>query len=92
VATGATAKAAVKMIKSQNPSKIVLATPVIPPDTKESFSKLVDDIVVLATPKDFRAVGQYYAKFDQTNDREVITYLRKNEKEMGIASPPPEAV
>jgi predicted phosphoribosyltransferase len=35
-----------------------------------------DDVVVLATPEPFLAVGEWYARFDQTSDDEVVRLLR----------------
>ena len=36
----------------------------------------VDELVVLETPDDFRAVGQFYNDFRQIGDKEVIELLK----------------
>lgn len=75
IATGATTEAAIKCIKKDDPLKLILATPVAPPETAEKLRLLVDDLIVLQTPPDFMAVGQFYSDFPQTLDEEVIGLL-----------------
>ena len=36
-----------------------------------------DEIICLYKPVDFFAVGQFYDRFDQTIDREVVELLRR---------------
>jgi putative phosphoribosyl transferase len=36
-----------------------------------------DDVVVLATPEPFYAVGAYYRDFTQTTDQEVMDLLER---------------
>ena len=45
-----------------------------PVATREAVAQLTDadEVVVLSTPADFRAVGQYYRDFSQTSDEEVV--------------------
>jgi len=81
IATGSTARAALRMISKSDPAKVVLAVPVLPSDRVPAFKRLVDDLVYIEAPKDFHAVGQFYQKFDQTEDDEVIDLLRKNQHE-----------
>jgi len=80
IATGATIKAAINSLRNKKPERIVVAVPVAPPDTAEKVSKLCDQFVALATPSNFRGVGQFYKAFGQTTDNEVITFLKKNEQ------------
>ena len=54
---------------------LVVAVPVAPPDTAEMLRAIVDELVCLATPPEFRAVGQFYADFDQTTDDDVVALL-----------------
>ncbi|KAL6051638.1 Phosphoribosyltransferase [Balamuthia mandrillaris] len=80
VATGSTARAALRTIKSHNPQKVVLATPCMPADTKRDMEeqKICDDVVSLIAPHNFRSVGQWYKFFDQTSDEEVIRLLQQS--------------
>ena len=52
-----------------------MAAPVAPPDTAAALAAQADELVCLATPLFFRAVSQWYDKFDQTSDEEVQDLL-----------------
>lgn len=75
VATGATVRVALKALRHRHPRRIVLAVPVAPANTLETLRREVDDVVCLATPEPFRAVGQFYADFRQVDDQEVMRLL-----------------
>jgi putative phosphoribosyl transferase len=77
IATGSTAQASIIAVKAKNPKKTILAVPVAPIDAASKFKGLLDDFVVLDTPVDFYAVGQFYKNFNQTTDGEVIEILGK---------------
>ncbi|OGM29891.1 hypothetical protein A2630_03940 [Candidatus Woesebacteria bacterium RIFCSPHIGHO2_01_FULL_44_10] len=76
VATGATVEVAIKHLRGKKVGQIVLALPVGPKDTIKRLNRLVDKIVVLETPPDFLAVGQFYRDFPQITDEEVIELLQ----------------
>lgn len=75
LATGSTMAAAIKWVRSQKPARIVLAVPVAPAETCEHLAEQVDELVCLATPEPFYAVGQWYDDFDQVSDAEVVALL-----------------
>jgi putative phosphoribosyl transferase len=75
VATGATARACIAQVREAEPERIVLAVPVGSPRTIAELEQAVDEMVCLETPEKFRAVGQFYARFDQVSDEEAMTYL-----------------
>jgi putative phosphoribosyl transferase len=77
LATGATAMAAIKVLRKRGVGKLVLAIPVCPIDLADRFAREVDELVVLQTPEFFQAVGQWYQDFDQVTDQEVTTYLQR---------------
>ena len=77
LATGATMLAAVEAIRSQQPASITVAVPTGSDAAVSKLSPLVDRLVCLETPPDFRAVGLYYADFGQTTDEEVRDLLAK---------------
>lgn len=78
VATGGTAVAALRWAKAQGAEKVVLAVPVAPPQTMERLRHESDDVVALATPEPFFAVGEWYRDFDQTADTEVVAALARS--------------
>ncbi len=71
IATGSTLMAAIEMCQKQKPKKLVVAAPVSWDGMKRKLSKIVDDVIILETPIDFRAVSQVYEVFDQVSDKEV---------------------
>jgi putative phosphoribosyl transferase len=46
--------------------------------------------VALETPRDFRAVGQWYRDFDQTTDEQVLDLLRTSRRRESGADPEAE--
>jgi len=76
IATGATMRVALRALAMGHiAQRVVLAVPVAPPEVAEALRRLCDEAVFLSTPPQFRAVGQYYADFAQTDDAEVIALL-----------------
>ena len=77
LATGATMKAAVRALRTQNPEKIVVAVPTASREACDEFAADVDKTVCLTTPEPFYGVGAWYGDFTQTSDREVCDLLGK---------------
>jgi putative phosphoribosyl transferase len=76
IATGATMEAALHATRRANPKRLVLATPVAPPDTIERLRSQADEVICLATPRLFFAIGAFYEDFRQVSDEEVVDLLR----------------
>jgi putative phosphoribosyl transferase len=77
IATGATMEAAVQATRRAHPRRLVLAVPVAPPETIAALRPHVDEIVCLATPRLFGAIGAFYEDFRQLDDQEVIDLLQR---------------
>lgn len=75
LATGATARAAAAVARALGAAWVVLAAPVSAPDALALVQQVADEVVCPQVPPDFGAVSRYYARFDQTSDREVIHLL-----------------
>lgn len=75
IATGASMRAAITAVRRRSPLRIVVAVPVASRETVEALSAVVEDVICLITPADFRAVGYHYDDFHQLDDREVISLL-----------------
>ena len=58
IATGASMKAAILLLKQMQPKTIIIATPVASVDVIIELEQLVDKVVVLIIPDDFTSVGQ----------------------------------
>jgi putative phosphoribosyl transferase len=82
LATGATMAAAAAALKAQRPARLVVAVPVAAPETCDAFRSIVDDIVCVATPEPFYAVGLWYEDFSQTSDDEVHELLARAAREL----------
>ena len=81
IATGSTARAACQVARAGGAARVVLAVPVAPPDWADRLEDAADELVCVATPELFFAIGQFYDDFTQTTDDEVIDCLR-------VATPP----
>ncbi|GAA2884591.1 phosphoribosyltransferase family protein [Streptomyces mexicanus] len=77
VATGSTARAACRTVRARGAARTVLAVPVAPPDWTARLAGEADELVSLATPSHFFAVGQFYEDFAQLEDEDVIALLRR---------------
>ncbi len=75
LATGYTALAGLKSIRSLQPHRLIFAAPVCARQNLKKLSKYTDDIICLIIPDDLRAVGNYYSQFEQTSDNEVLRWL-----------------
>jgi predicted phosphoribosyltransferase len=64
----------------------MLAVPVAPPDTLQRLQREVDEAVCLYSPAEFYAVGQFYRRFPQLDDSEVIALL---DQARTLSAPPP---
>ena len=77
LATGATAKAALRALRRQGATRIVLAVAVAPANVLEEMRSEADDIVCLAIPHAFSSVGAYYQDFHQLTDDETLALLHQ---------------
>lgn len=75
VATGGTARAAGRWARAHGAARIVLAVPVGPEDVAQRVGDAFDEILVLETPRQFRAVGLHYDDFEQVSDDEARAAL-----------------
>jgi len=80
IATGATMLAAVKWLKEKHYCKrLIVAVPVAPLESSilEKLNQIADKVIVIFTPYDFAAVGQFYEHFEQVSDKEVKEIMNK---------------
>jgi putative phosphoribosyl transferase len=77
VATGATARAACRVVRARGAARVVLAAPVCAPDTVAKLSREVDELVCLETPEKFFGVGGWYDDFAQVPDDVAAELLRR---------------
>ncbi|MDM7324457.1 MAG: phosphoribosyltransferase family protein [Thermus sp.] len=70
IATGSTMEAALAVVLSEKPRRVVVAVPVASPDAVARLKEQAE-VVALSTPPDFAAVGAYYMNFGEVTDEEV---------------------
>lgn len=78
LATGATMEAAVRALRSLDAERVVVAVPVASIEARERIAAVADEVLCLQTPPFFSAVGQWYERFDQTEDEEVRELLARS--------------
>ncbi len=78
LATGYTARAALRVVRGREPARLILAVPVSARDTVGALEQEADEVIVLEAPAGFGAVGQWYTDFRQTSDEEVMRLLEES--------------
>jgi putative phosphoribosyl transferase len=84
LATGATMRAAIQTVKTQQPKRLIVAVPVAPRDTLGELLFEVDQVVCLESPEHFYAVAMWYEHFEQVSDDQVRTALKQARQQVGI--------
>lgn len=82
LATGNTMLAAVSHARSLKPAKVIIGVPVGSTDACSRLRKEVDDLICLATPELFFAVGEWYRNFQQVSDTEVQNLLAESHRQL----------
>jgi len=75
LATGSTMRAAVRHVRSFKPSKVIIGVPVGSREACAGLRGEVDELICLAAPEFFMAVGNWYRNFQQVSDTEVQNFL-----------------
>jgi len=81
IATGATMIAALRAVRDSHPARLIAATAVAPPETINKVRNEADEVVCLETPEFFYAVGEFFRKFDQISDEQVVALLGAEDKD-----------
>ena len=77
LATGATMRAAARSLRKREPGRLVVAVPVGSPEACAALHEDADEVVCLAQPDPFYAIGLHYERFEQVEDAEVISLLEQ---------------
>ena len=78
VATGSTARAACQVARAEGAARVILAVPVAPEDWVPRLGDVADELVTVATPDPFIAIGRFYRDFSPTTDAEVVALLDRS--------------
>ncbi len=77
VATGGTARAALRGVRARGPGRLLLAVPIAARQALSSLAPEADEIVCLEAPDDLWAVGAWYDEFDPVSDARVAQILER---------------
>ncbi len=94
IATGSTARAACQVARAMGAATVLLAVPVAPAGADVGMRGDADEVICLAMPGRFLAIGEWYEDFAQTSDEEVVALLRAaraRQAEQGRERPADEA-
>jgi predicted phosphoribosyltransferase len=75
LATGVTADAAVRSVRSAGAERVVVAAPVGSREAVRRLRRVADQVVCVDVPDDFVAVGRWYDDFAEVTDDDVIRVL-----------------
>jgi len=75
IATGMTVQAALRSLRQLQPASLTLAVPVLDRSLVHQLQPLVDRLEALAVVDGLRAVGDWYERFEQLGDGEVLALL-----------------
>ena len=76
LATGATMRAALRSLRSRGAKRLIVAVPVGSREACLELEKEADEVVCLAQPVPFGAVGRHYEHFEPVEDATVFELLR----------------
>jgi putative phosphoribosyl transferase len=85
LATGGTARSALRAIRAREPRELILAVPVGAPESVQSLREEADEVICLLEPELMWAVGMWYQHFEPTSDTEIAKLLDGN-----AGDPPPQ--
>jgi putative phosphoribosyl transferase len=77
IATGATMIAAIRAARRAGAGTVIAAAPVAARAAAARIAGEADDIVILQTPLDLFAVGEWYERFEQLDDEDVRVVLER---------------
>ena len=87
IATGSTIRVAVSAVRKLGPARVIVAAGVAPLSTYLMLGAEADEVVCLMTPRDFRAVGDFYFAFPPLTDEDVCRILDHLPNKNVLAAP-----
>jgi putative phosphoribosyl transferase len=75
LATGGSARAALRALRERGVERLLLGVPVGPPSTLADLRAEADDVVAVLAPERLSSVGEWYDDFTQVSDEAVLALL-----------------
>ncbi|MEX2459075.1 MAG: phosphoribosyltransferase, partial [Actinomycetota bacterium] len=66
---------AARWVRASGAARTVIAVPVGPVESMRRLAREADEVVFVDAPEPFFAVGQWYERFDQLGDEDVVRLL-----------------
>ncbi|WIX98342.1 phosphoribosyltransferase family protein [Amycolatopsis mongoliensis] len=82
IVTGATARAAVRVLRARQAGRIILAVPVAPLEVLRSLSRGVDQTICTLPLVEMTSLGAWYTDFSEVDESQVPGLLTRREAEM----------
>jgi len=80
IATGATMLAALLAARKARAASVIVAAPVASVQAAASMDAEADQTVILTTPRNLYAIGQFYRNFEQLADEDVRELLARAQR------------
>jgi predicted phosphoribosyltransferase len=77
IAMGSTMRASIMLCRNKGAKKIVVAAPVAGADVAREIRRMVDDVVILESPRFFQAVAQVYRNWYDLSDEDVFEIMSR---------------
>ena len=87
VVTGVSARAAGRAVRQRGARRVVLAAPVIAAAVEPELRHDFDEVVFLEAPAEPFAIADWYLRFDEVGDGEVMACLRRATEEVEWREP-----
>jgi putative phosphoribosyl transferase len=71
-------------VRQEQPSRLIAAIPVGAEETIRRLAEDTDEIVCLRAPQYFASVGQFYVRFDQVEDDEMLEILKEESERQSV--------
>ena len=84
IATGNTMLATIKVIRKEEPEKIIIAVPVAATEAYKKLAKEADEFICLLIAEVLYGVGAFYDDFKQVTDEEVKTYINNLQQKVKL--------
>ena len=87
IASGATVRAAIAVVRAQHPAKLVLAAPVAQASVAAELTREVDELICVRRPADLYAISVWYDHFPQLTDQDVRAILSRAQTDASTPAP-----
>jgi putative phosphoribosyl transferase len=87
IAMGSTTRAAVVCCRNFGASRVTVAAPAASPNACAALEASTDEVIVLESPPGFRAVADFYRKWYDVSDEEVVAVMADAERSGLLALP-----